>query len=73
MTVQDPLHGNAICSHGISVEDKAVTQKLMCRLVHPFNTLELAIYRTKRGRVELLWPIISYRLHQFDQYPTPEH
>ena len=44
--------GDARNSHGISVVDESVAQKLMHGLVLPFPTpqsYELAISRTKRG------------------------
>ena len=49
--------GDARNSHGISVQDESVTQKLMHGLTHHFPTpesYELAISRMKRGGVEFI-------------------
>ena len=56
-TVQVPLHRDARSSLGISVEDEAVTQKLMHGLALQFHTphsYKLAISRTKRAGVEFI-------------------
>ena len=55
--VQVPLHGCTRNSHGISVKDESVTQKLMHRLALLFpapQSYELAISRMKRGGVEFI-------------------
>ena len=71
MMAQDPLHGDARGSYGISVEDEAVTQKSKCRLALPFHTLIVMNLQSLEWRevgLSLSWLAISYKLQQWDQY-----
>ena len=57
MMVQGPLCGDARSSHGISVEDKMVGQKIDALASTPVScpqSYELAISRIKRGGIEFI-------------------
>ena len=69
--VQGPLHEDARSSHSINVEGEVVTPKINVWASSPVScpqSYELAISRMKRGGVELLQPVISYKPHHCDLY-----